>query len=973
MSAPAGKNPAPRDLEDWVAREVTPAFRRSSMPSVGEDEVRSTVRLLIEFLAHRVGDPDLDAVGGEIQEGLRRWFTDHELVKLADRYEPFCKFVLRLVDPTKSAKLKELEQLSGRKPAACYVLKGTGGLGIVTQDELNLFINASWEAFPTTVLQCKPNFLEHVARIYVFRNVDDHRARVLNQREKAEIAESFCVFLVWVVFKFKSQIEAALIAARFSVHLQKIRGQFADIGISYVELLSEPRSEEEFSFSDQLASITVSPPADDAVPVTNLPADHRVVVIEAEPGAGKTKTLEFLAWQHATKLMAGERGSYRVPLYLDLKSLSHSGRTIETAVARELGVAGATSQIPWDVLLLLVDGLNEVSTDFQTRFKREIQALLASFLNLHVMVAGRPNSFRGEFDAQLVALKGLSDAQLKQLFRNVLVDDAKAATLLGTVLRNSFLSSWARTPLHACLIAGTARDVDLSSLASHAQAVRRCVRGILVREKGQASAEVTRTGTETKQPLLARLAFETKCANENVFTRPRIRQEFANAMSRIGAKSLDVPKFIEELLDNHLLQLADNETFKFAHELYHDYFAASELEAREQLKAGLGTEFALERFATSEWRECIRLFAGLTHTEVELINLGAERDPFLAWRLLRDASLDLPELVERVADEAYCALSAQLTTSAKAVLAGSCVLVLADLQQHDLLEQAIIEQRQTLEPAGLRNLSDEHWEAAVETQKQTEIPLAMGLLSLVRLGLHEQRAGQEGRFCQASRAAFQALKEIGAARVLVQMLATSNGKTFDASKLIPGVVLDTLIDLGVEEVIDRENESLNHTLGEWLKRASEAGFQKAWPAYVRFLRSSPEGVDFLPEVALQWARASHNDGDTSGSLGLALLLIENPNLDLEVGEGERLLRRLATDGHQEAQFELGRRLFKGEGLPKDEPAGFRMLIEVAEAGLRKAWYSQLSNIGRRWWLNPADHSAVPEWAAEFKNRWQALI
>lgn len=916
----------------------------------------------------------MDAVGREIQEGLRRWFANHELVKLADRYEPFCKFVLRLVDPSKSAELKRREQSSDPKerPGAAYVLKANG-LDLVSNKELELFAKASWESFPLAALQGQPNFLEHVARIYVFRNVDDHRARVLNQREKAQIAESFCVFLVWIVFKFRNEIEAALIEARFSVHLRNVRDQFANIGASYVELLSEPRSGEEYRFSDQLASVTDGPPADGAVPATNLPNANRVVVIEAEPGAGKTTTLQFLAWQHAAKLLAGERGGHGVPLYLDLKLLGHRDQTIETAVANELKAAEVTSAIQWEALLLLVDGLNEVATELQTNFKKEIQSLLANSLKLRAVVAGRPNSFRGEFDAQIVALKRLSDAQLAKLFRNELGDDAKAATLLVAVLQSPFLSSWARTPLHASLIARIARHGDVASLASHAVVVRRCVQDILAREKGQASAEVSRTGTETKEPLLARLAFETKSASENVFTRPRIRQEFATAKTKIGASGLDIPNFVEELLDNHLLQRADNEAFKFAHELYHDYFAASELEARDRLPARLGTEFAIARFNTPEWQECIRLFAGLTHTEFVLIERGAEKNPFLAWRLLRDANLDAPELVEKVADEAYCALSAQLTTPAKAVSAGACVLVLADLQQHDLLRQAITEQHQTFEPTGLWKLSDEDRQAAAEKQRQVLGPLGNGLLLLVRLGLWEQGAGQEGRFFQASRVAFQALGQIKAARALVAMLSAWTGKTFDAAKLIPGVVLDAVIDLGVDEVINLEDENLNRTLAEWLGRASEAGFVKAWPAYVRILRRFPDGVDWRPEVALRWARASDEGGDAKGSLELALLLIETPRLEQEAGEGERRLRKLAAEGMLDAQIELGKCLLNGAGLPKAESAGFRMLIELAEAGQRKVWLSELIHIGLRWWMIPNGQEPVPDWAVEFKDRWFALL
>ena len=76
------------DLGAKVLLEVSPAFRASATRRIPDEAVQAAVALLIQLLAHRVGDFELDAVGEEIFAGLRRWFHDGELVKLADRYEP---------------------------------------------------------------------------------------------------------------------------------------------------------------------------------------------------------------------------------------------------------------------------------------------------------------------------------------------------------------------------------------------------------------------------------------------------------------------------------------------------------------------------------------------------------------------------------------------------------------------------------------------------------------------------------------------------------------------------------------------------------------------------------------------------------------------------------------------------------------------------------------------------------------------
>ena len=73
---------------------------------------------------------------------------------------------------------------------------------------------------------------------------------------------------------------------------------------------------------------------------------------------------------------------------------------------------------------------------------------------------------------------------------------------------------------------------------------------------------------------------------------------------------------------------------EFAHELYHDYFAATELETREQMQTGLGIAFALAHFSKVTGTNLFGCSLD-SRTPVELlIQRGAEKNPFLAWQLL---------------------------------------------------------------------------------------------------------------------------------------------------------------------------------------------------------------------------------------------------------------------------------------------------------------------------------------------------
>lgn len=258
--------------------------------------VRDGVELLFELLAHRLGDNELDSVGVEIVAGLQRWFKKGGLVKLVDRYEPFCKFVLKAIDP---AKFGQLQKEAANRLSAAKLLKA---LGLVNNKELSAFESCAWELFPPAAVVGQPNFLEHVARTYVFRNADDHQARVLNQRQKAVIAESFCVFLVSSVLRFDTEIRRVLTTAKFTDHLLNVRQRFEAVGRGFIELTTETRSAQEFRLLDPLATSPEAASSSEQTDASKIAEMNRVTVIEAEPGAGKTTTLQFLAWQQASAL-----------------------------------------------------------------------------------------------------------------------------------------------------------------------------------------------------------------------------------------------------------------------------------------------------------------------------------------------------------------------------------------------------------------------------------------------------------------------------------------------------------------------------------------------------------------------------------------------------------------------------------------------------------------------------------------------
>ena len=958
------------DLCAAVLREVTLVFRSPKAPKKSDEEVRSAVQLLFWLLDHQVEDRSLDEIGSEIKSGLGRWFSSKELVLSAELYEQFVKFLLKTIN---LAEFNRVEAEAGGRPSAAKVSKA---LGVFKNRELSEFESCKWDEFPPPNVVGKPDFLEHRARVYVYRNLRAHSSAQFRESEKVQVVESFCVFLIWTVMKFGGQIRSALIRARFFEYLHRIRNDenFAPIARTCVELSARFCSPEEYRISNPLLPLAEAPSGGEEVEVSKLPETNRVTVIEAEAGAGKTTMLQFLAWREAGRLLDDTCQDVRVPVFVGFRHLNHCRQTIASAVEQNLASVPPVT-VPWDRVLLLVDGLNEVGAEVRSSFTDEIKDLLRHHRQLRVVVTGRLNSFRGEFPAAaIVQLQPLNDRRLLELFQKVLQDKSKVVTALASVLQTPGLSALGRVPFYTAKLASLAQSGSSAALTSQAAIVRRCVRDFVNREEAQASAGVIRTDCETKELILARLAFDTKHAGEGEFSRMRARTIIADAMRR-PATSLEVGNFLSEAADNHFLQQAGNESLKFTHDLYHDYFAARRLDADERSQKGQGVKHALDRFAEEHWQECIRLFAGLSGASRTLAECGAETNPLLAWVLVNDANLVDVGLNQTIALAAYSVFEGDLRKKGRAGLAGACLLVLTALGRADLVEQAVIRQRKILEPSELWKLSGNERNAEEKRIQEAMLPLGYGLISVLRLGTNEQRAGQEGRYCEASRAAIRGLKQIKAGRILTTILASWTGKTFAPMSLAPGAILKGIIEVGVDEVLDQEDTSLNGVLARWLARASEAGFSEAWPAYGRVLATYPgetPGVNRDVSEAAKWLRKSHESGDAKGSLQLALLLIEEPQLATIGGEGERLLRTLVQT-IDDAKFQLGIRLLKGDGLPRRETEGLEFLLELAESGHEQS-HQEIGILWLEWYVTiPTPGFVPPGWVMPLMDRLKGLI
>jgi len=140
---------------------------------------------MFELLYHRLGDPDFDALGFQVLQAFASYRDRGDFLNLPDRLEAFLKFTQRLVKPTPRA--RPAAAASRERMFLPEVLQALGMADASTVGTRSL-----------ADLEGKPRFEWYVERAVQARNAV-HRAPAYPASAKAEIFESVCVVMLFVV------------------------------------------------------------------------------------------------------------------------------------------------------------------------------------------------------------------------------------------------------------------------------------------------------------------------------------------------------------------------------------------------------------------------------------------------------------------------------------------------------------------------------------------------------------------------------------------------------------------------------------------------------------------------------------------------------------------------------------------------------------------------------------------------------
>jgi len=665
---------------DWVKikKEILAETRDvfSSIKSINVEEALETLRKVLEFPDNQ---PKLKLYKlPELLNGLERILVQNEIsgdsfTALALPYEAYLKKILYLVNPTFYLGNAHNITLGDKFDKNKNLIAN----GLIRELDLNPNNLSYWlRSLPAT----KHIIDEHLWRSYNLRNDLAHFCKSYNKKEFWTGVQSYLVMYLYAAHIHRQALLAAVEPYFLSSYLQNYIIQYRQWQTQFV-----PMPGIEFERIDQWASEVPEeelqnqgqdkPEDEKKRPNPNRPQKTRrsgtiedlrhsitekQMVIIAEPGMGKSTSLQYIAYTDAQAIENGQTDT-PYPIYIELKEFQ-TGDIIQNRIVRKLDIdAGVVNNLLENgKVILLLDGLNEVAETHREEAIKAIQRFMTDFQNVFVIITSRPNAYeRSYFDniggrgkAPIFQLQLMELPQIEEFLQKNSKNEA-TGIILKAIEGNEALKNIIKTPLLLkMLIALVSREPNTAIPQTETGIILDFINGICNWEKEQNAS----FNQEEFLDRLAYLAHQTRMQNE---ANTAIAEEAILHILRQKAPEWKLKESLNKAVELRLLvhEKADNR-YSFVHEVYQEaLWAKQQVRFDAYLPAvdsGIQYTPSVKLWHNPGFKEALRLYSALLQGKqrMDFVSEIAKRNVLLAARCKTASWHPEPELREMIIERA---------------------------------------------------------------------------------------------------------------------------------------------------------------------------------------------------------------------------------------------------------------------------------------------------------------------------------
>jgi|GEM_PF-436666 len=376
-------------------------------------------------------------------------------------------------------------------------------------------------------------------------------------------------------------------------------------------------------------------------------AQYPRLMVTGPPGSGKSMLLKSLALSYAQgKLEAPPKRP--IAILLELHRLSDLQRSIEQQLVKVLdrndfpnATHFVTQALDQGLLLLLLDGLDEVNSGARSQVVQRLKDLLGKYKKCRAIITCRTAVYRQEFAEvadQTLEIVEFSDAQIQRFlgaWQAQMPPEKSIEQLLQTLRDRPRIIALARNPLLLTIISFLYTDTPFVLPHSRAEFYRRSTDILLDQWRG----DFNRYRASDKRRLLQNLALYQQ-DNTTPQQTDRCSINYATVLDQIRQilPSLDLSPdstkpILVEIVERSglLLRIDGGERYQFVHLTLQEFFVAAALVE--------DAEGLIERFQQEPdtWRETAKLWCGLAGNSTALIRAVYEKDAIAGFECLADA------------------------------------------------------------------------------------------------------------------------------------------------------------------------------------------------------------------------------------------------------------------------------------------------------------------------------------------------
>lgn len=366
---------------------------------------------------------------------------------------------------------------------------------------------------------------------------------------------------------------------------------------------------------------------------------YRRLLLIGAPGSGKSLLLQRLAL-HSADPRLSEIADAALPVLLELHRMNGAPMPLRKMIAYKLSfqkVHGADALVNRGLaegnLLLLLDGLDELSQFDRNHVMVDIKTLLGRFPDVRCVITCRKSAYRNELKGVVDAtgeLMGFDDKDVDAFLTHWGATRERPdagpgiAWLREFVAEHPSVRNIASNPMMLNLLAFIRASTQTVNLQTRARYLAEAIDILIARDIG----ENQRFTADQKFKYLCHIAryLQDGGAREgtDLFSLPRklAQQEVSTALPRL-TKTSEARGLIDEIIkQTSLLWLvAGGDVIKFAHPVLQQYLAAASLIDNQE---GLLIRY---RSDPDAWRESVKIWCGLVEDPGRVIETVMRLDP----------------------------------------------------------------------------------------------------------------------------------------------------------------------------------------------------------------------------------------------------------------------------------------------------------------------------------------------------------